>query len=161
MNVLKSINKLRRVLMRSLTKHIRNQSLDQNAYIAVNDVKRILICRPNHRLGNLLLITPLLQEVIETLPQAKIDLFVKGNIAPVLFKNYDNLNRIIQLPKRPFKNILQYLHGWIIIKKNHYDIVINVVNHSSSGKLSAHFANSKYRFLGDINEDIQLKYKDH
>ena len=49
-----------------------------------NKIKRILICRPNHRLGNLLLITPLIQEISETFPDCKIDLFVKGGIAPTV-----------------------------------------------------------------------------
>ncbi len=161
MNILKSINKLRRVLMRSLTKHIRNQSLDQNAYIAVNDVKRILICRPNHRLGNLLLITPLLQEVIATFPHGKIDLFVKGNLAPTLFKNYGNINQIIQLPRKPFQHLIGYIQGWILIKTNRYDFVINVDKNSSSGRMAAQFANSKYKFFGDDIENVQSEHEDH
>jgi len=38
-------------------------------------VQSVLICRPNHRLGNQLLITPIVQEVIDVFPEAKIDLF--------------------------------------------------------------------------------------
>ena len=38
-----------------------------------DDVKRILICRPNHRLGNLLLLSPLVQELESTLPNSEID----------------------------------------------------------------------------------------
>jgi ADP-heptose:LPS heptosyltransferase len=124
-------------------------------------IERVLVCRPNHRLGNLLLITPLLREVEETLPHARVDLFVKGTIAPVLFKNYSSVNRIIQLPKKPLKNIFRYVHGWIIIKRCRYDLVINVVNHSSSGKVSARFANSKFRFMGDMDEKIRLRYSDY
>ena len=54
-------------------------------------VKRILITRPNGRLGNLLLITPLLQEIEAIFPDAKIDLFVKGGMASSLFRNYHNI----------------------------------------------------------------------
>lgn len=162
MNTLKKINELRRTLMRRMTRNIGisrfDRSIDPTTQV---EIKRVLICRPNHRLGNLLLITPLLQEVIETLPQTKIDLFLKGGIGPTLFKNYNNINQIIQLPKKPFKNILKYLNGWMTIKKNHYDIVINVVNHSSSGRLSAQLANSTYKFFGDLTPDTQLKYADH
>lgn len=125
------------------------------------DIKRILICRPNHRLGNLLLITPLLQEVIETFPLAKIDLFVKGSIAPTLFKNYSNINQIIQLPRRPWGSLWKYLSGWYAIRKNRYDLVINAVNHSASGRLATKFANSKYKFFGDIDEDTPSRFPDH
>ena len=89
--------------MRTATNGIDVYHLDLGMDLTTKaDIKRILICRPNHRLGNLLLITPLLQEVIETFPSAKIDLFVKGGIAPSLFLNYSNIGRIIQLPRRPF-----------------------------------------------------------
>lgn len=125
------------------------------------EIKNILICRPNHRLGNLILITPLVQEVIATFPRAKIDLLVKGTVAPFIFKNYTNINRIIQLPKKPLKHLLKYLKGWMTIKNSRYDVVVNVVNHSSSGRISAQFANAKYRFFGDITPGIKSKYTDH
>jgi len=120
-----------------------------------------LICRPNHRLGNLLLITPLVQEVIETFPLAKIDLFVKGGIAPSLFQNYTNINRIIQLPRKPLRSLWKYLSGWFAIRMNRYDLVINAENHSASGRLATKFANSKYKFFGDFDDDTQLRFPNH
>ena len=147
--------------MRRMTDGIRLTSLDRDIdFRSKADIKRILICRPNHRLGNLLLVTPLLQEVIEIFPLAKIDLFVKGSIAPSLFKNYTNINRIIQLPRRPFVSLWKYLSGWFAIRMNRYDLVINTVNHSASGRLATKFANSKYKFFGDIDEDPQLRFPD-
>src|SRR6187551_795391 len=47
------------------------------------------------------------------------------------------------------------------IKRNRYDIVINVIYNSSSGRLSAKFANAKYKFFGDLDEATQLKHSDH
>jgi heptosyltransferase-3 len=162
MNIFKkNINALRRGVMHRITKNIGKSYTDLNmGPIVNNEIKKILISRPNKRLGNLLLITPLLQEVIATFPISKIDLFVKGNLAPALFKNYENVDRIIQLPEKAFKNLIKYIQGWVSIKRNHYDLVINVVNNSSSGRLSTQFANSKYKFFGDMNEDVQPRYKD-
>jgi len=158
----KTINALRRRLMHQLTKNIGKSNSDLNiGPIVISDIKRILICRPNKRLGNLLLITPLVQEVIATFPLVKIDLFVKGNLAPVLFKNYENINRIIQLPEKSFKHLIKYLRGWTSIKKSHYDIVINVIEGSSSGRISTQLAHSKYKISGEINQDIRLRYKDY
>jgi len=128
---------------------------------AMAKVKRILICRPNHRLGNLLLITPLVQEIAEAFPGCKIDLFVKGGLGPIVFRNYENVENIIQLPKRPLKNLLTYANGWISIKKHKYDIVIDADKKSSSGRLSFLFANSKDKIPGNVIEDIDLKYKDY
>ena len=162
MSFLTTINGVRKSVMRRMTRNIGTSHFEHVIDLTSTvEIKRILISRPNHRLGNLLLITPLIQEVSETLPECKIDLFVKGSVAPILFKNYTNVDRIIQLPKKPLKDLMKYVGGWMRIKRNRYDIVINVVNNSSSGRLSTKFANSKYKFFGEINEEIQLKYTDH
>ena len=161
MNISGNLKEVWRDIMRRLTRNIGTSpayNIDPKAKVEIN---RILICRPNHRLGNQLLVTPLLQEVIEIFPHAKIDLFVKGKVAPVLFKNYEQVTNIIQLPPRPFSNISKYLQGWIRIKKNNYDLVINTVNHSSSGRLAAQFTNAKYKCFGDVNEAIRLNHSDH
>ena len=124
MAILNKINVFRRGLMRNLTKNI-GKARSQGDIILVdkNDIKKILICRPNGRLGNLLLITPLVQEVTEIFPNCKVDLFVKGTLAPIIFENYDNIGKIIDLPRKPFKSLLKYLNVWISIKKQNYDII--------------------------------------
>ena len=161
MNIKRDINALRRKLMHSLTKNIGTTHFDPNTDLTKVMIKRILICRPNPRLGNQLLITPLVQEVIATFPECEIDLFVNGGLAQIVFKNYKNVKRIIQLPRKPFKELIKYSQGWLALKKHNYDIVINVVEGSSSGRLSAQFANSKYKFFGDDIADLQLKYEDY
>ncbi len=124
-------------------------------------IRRILICRPNHKLGNLLLLTPLLQEVAEIFPNCKIDLFVKGNLSRILFENYENIDRIIQLPKRPFQHLIKYVYTWTQIKKYQYDMVINVDQSSSSGRLSVRLANSRHKILGEVIEVLKTKFKDY
>ncbi|WP_221389956.1 glycosyltransferase family 9 protein [Dyadobacter sp. NIV53] len=161
MSFKRTINNLRRGLMQKLTGNIGTSSVGKPVgQKEISEIKRVLISRPNHRLGNLLLITPLLQEISETLPNSTIDLFVKGTLSPLVFKNYDNINRIIQLPKKPFSSFSAYLNGWFFIKRNRYDIVINVIEGSSSGKLSAKFANAKYKFFGNVDKDMLLRYSD-
>ena len=148
--------------MQSITKNIGSSHIKRNIDLTAKvEIKRILICRPNARLGNLLLITPLVQEVTATFPQCKIDLFVKGFLAPIIFKNYENINHIIELPKKPFENLISYFKVWIKIKRQHYDIAINVDKNSSSGRLAAQFANAKYKFFGEVDEDFQLKYENY
>ena len=46
---------------------------------------KVLITRPNHRLGNQLLLTPLIQEVKKQFPNSKIHLVVNGNLFSILF----------------------------------------------------------------------------
>jgi hypothetical protein len=77
MDLKTDINTLRRKLMRPYQER-RASQFDQNIDLTKVKFNKILICRPNPRLGNQLLITPLLQEVITTFPECKIDLFVNG-----------------------------------------------------------------------------------
>jgi len=162
MNILKGINQVRRYLTQYLTKNIGNSQLANN--IDANDniaVKRVLICRPNHRLGNLLLITPLVNEVVAIFPDCKIDLFIKGNLGPIVFKNYKNIDNIISLPRKPFKKPIKYFKVWKSLKKKHYDLVINVVEKSSSGKIATKKAQSKYKVYGKIEEDSKIQYDNY
>ena len=160
MKIKNQVNSTRRSVMKSLTKNIGKSRYDQHIPER-SSIKRILISRPNHRLGNLLLLTPLVQEVMETFPESKIDLFVKGNLAPCIFSNYKKVDRIIQLPKKPFGNILRYLYVWFLLRNRRYDMVINANQGSSSGKLSTLFANSYYKFFGEFNAVLELKHTDY
>lgn len=109
-----------------------------------DDIKRILICRPNHRLGNQLLITPLIEEVNSIFPNAKIDLFLKGNLGKAIFENYPSVDRLILLPKKHFKQLFRYLSCWIHLKSRKYNLVINADLNSSSGRLATLISKSKY-----------------
>ena len=157
MSFLGKINQIRRNVMGGITKNLGNPS--QNPLVP-GEIKRVLICRPNHRLGNQLLITPLVQEIAELFPNCKVDLFVKGNLALVLFENYGNIGRIIRLPKKHFKQLHLYIFGWLKLKKHKYDLVFNVDRASSSGKLSTKFARGKHKFFGESAENLSEKYSD-
>lgn len=156
-----NINKVRRGLMRTLTKNIGAANVSKSGTIDTSKIKKVLICRPNGRLGNLLLVTPLIQEVEKTFPGCKIDIFVKGTLAPIVLENYDSIDKIIDLPKKPFKELVKYFKVWTLIKKQKYDLVINVDQNSSSGRLAVQFSTAKYKFFGDLPENVQLNYEDH
>lgn len=160
MKVSKKVNAVRRSLMHSLTKDVGKDRLPKNL-AEKTAIKKVLITRPNHRLGNLLIITPLVQEVISFFPESKIDLFVKGGVSPSVFKNYRNIDRIIQLPKKPFSNLFKYLRGWFLLKTKKYDLVINATAGSSSGRLSTNFARSHYKLFSDQNMVLQEKFPDY
>ncbi len=147
--------------MNSLTKNI-GQSYTNPTIDLKNKpkIKKILISRPNHRLGNQLLLTPLVQEVIHTFPDCKIDLFVKGGVAYPVFENYEQVENIIQLPKKAFSHLLDYGWCWVKLKRKKYDLVINGDKNSSSGRLSTQLAKAKYKVFGDVNEEIKSKYED-
>lgn len=160
MSTKKRINVFRRKIMQGLTKNIGKSKAGLKANGNIK-IKRILISRPNHRLGNLLLLTPLVQEVAKTFPDSKIDLFVKGGVTPIIYKNYGNINSYIQLPKKPFSSLGKYIKGWFQLKFRKYDLVINSNPGSSSGRLSVLATNSTYKFFGDHDEELSAKYPDY
>lgn len=153
---------MRSAFMRALTKGMGTKPVGSPGVVIDNsNVQRILVCRPNHRLGNLLLITPVIHAMVETFPEAKIDLFTKGGLGSIIFKNHKSINQIIQLPKKPFKSLWSYINGWLAIRRNNYDLVINVIRESSSGRIAARISKAKYKFFGDGDMDTLQKYGDH
>ncbi|WP_313376477.1 glycosyltransferase family 9 protein [Chishuiella sp.] len=161
MNFKIKVNHYRRKIMRGLTGGIGKGTLEKINKNEPLMIERVLINRPNQRLGNTLLITPLIQDIIEYNPNVKIDLFVKGKVAPIVFENYPQIDQIIELPKKPFKELIKYLNVWVKIKNKKYDLVINVDKGSSSGRLSTSFARSKYKLFGDefildTTKEVQL-----
>jgi heptosyltransferase-3 len=162
MKLLNKINEFRRILTAAVFGNIgKNNIGPTNGKMDPNQIKKVLISRPNHRLGNLLLITPLVQEVSQTFPNCTIDIFVKGNVAPIVFENYTNISQIIRLPKKHFDEFFAYLRGWNALRKQNYDLAINVEQNSSSGRLSIKLAHSKYKFFGGMNEEDQSKYDNY
>ncbi len=160
MNIDHKVNDVRRIIMQWLTQGI-GHSNTSSILGTQETIRNVLICRPNSRLGNQLLITPLVQEVSEIFPNCKIDLFVRGNLAPIIFENYENIDHILKLPKKPFKELVSYIKVWISLRRYQYDIVINVDKNSSSGRLSTLFTKAKFKFFNNIDEELEAKYEDY
>ncbi|CAM3631605.1 glycosyltransferase family 9 protein [Flavobacterium gelidilacus] len=157
MKIIKEINVFRRKVTKLLTNSIGNSHRNYSDIKFIDDlskIKRILIIRPNHRLGNTLLYTPMIQEVIEIFPNAKIDLFVKGEVAKVVFQNYEPIRNYIVLPKKHFKKLHQYLYRWFLLIFKRYDLTINIEAKSSSGKIATELSNAKYKFYGTEFDNI-------
>lgn len=152
------INKYRRIFMRILTKSFGN---NQKTFELEGDIKRILISRPNSRLGNLLLITPLVQEVSILFPNCKIDLFVRSKTSMSIFKNYECVNAYIILPNRPFSHLISYIHEWIKVICTKYDMAINAEIGSSSGRLSVKLSRSRYKIYDIADKELQYSFGDY
>src|SRR5688500_1346320 len=147
MNPKKFINAIRRKAFRCLTGSFKNRigkPVSDN-----DDIKRILICRPNHRLGNLLLLSPLVQELESTFPNSEIDLLVNQSCAIQLYQNYDNVNQVIEFPQKPFKHLIKYIRTFVRLRSKKYDLAINAVKESSSGRIFTRISNAKFKFVGD------------
>jgi len=145
--LLKKTDSFRRKITRNFVRILSPWSKTQPYKpIDPKEIKKVLVCRPNHRLGNQLLITPLIQEINQSFPDAKIDLFLKGGLGKIIFENYSCVDKLIMLPKKHFKQLFQYISCWISLKSIKYDLVINANSGSSSGRLATGFARYKYCF---------------
>lgn len=156
------INQIRRTVTKALTaSFVGSPSSRLGKAEGCPQIRRVLINRPNHRLGNMLLVTPLVQEITSTYPDCRIDLFVRGFLAPVIFENYSQVERSISLPRKPFRELGKYLKVWIDLRKNKYDLVIDAVKGSSSGRISTMIARSDYKYFGDDFSDLADSYPDY
>jgi ADP-heptose:LPS heptosyltransferase len=143
------INQLRRTFLRWVTSKLASASpkkpLPKEFDYATS---RVLIVRPNHRLGNQILISPIIAELIASMPHCKIDLLLQGNLGPLLFQNVPQINTIIKLPRKPFKELGRYLKTIWNLRAKEYDFAINAVQYSSSGRLYTMFSNARYKIVG-------------
>ncbi|MFD2726047.1 glycosyltransferase family 9 protein [Hyunsoonleella rubra] len=162
MGFLKIINDIRHTVMTSITRGIgasKHQPKFQDGEIP--KIEKILIIRPNHKLGNQLLLTPLVQYLETIFPHSQIDIFAKGTVANIVFKNYSSVKKIYQLPRKPFSHLLKYAWCWVSIKGKRYDLVINGDKNSSSGRLLTKFSRGRFKIFGDVPEEVQTRYSDY
>ena len=144
--LIKKLNPLKNRLFSMMTGSFRNserinliESLPRDSEI------KVLITRPNHRLGNQLLLTPLIQEINKQFPNCKIHLIVNGNLSYILLSNYHCVETIFNLPKKPFNNILDYLKKSISLISNQYDIAIVGCEDSNSSKIFVKLSRAKFK----------------
>jgi len=159
MKIPKEVNEFRRALMQALTRRL-GKSLPTKQRGESIKIERVLISRPNGRLGNMLLVTPLVQEISTRFPDCKIDLFVKGNVASLVFQNYRQVDRFIKLPGKPFDNLVLYSKTWLSLRKYRYDLIINVDPNSSSGRLSSLFSKGRMKVFGEVDQTSLTIQKD-
>lgn len=86
---------------------------------------RILVCRPNHRLGNTLLLTPLISELEKHYKGAEIDVISEGDIAKEVFASFFSVQNVYCLPRRGFKHPLPFLRLIRRVRGTQYDLVID------------------------------------
>lgn len=119
--------------------------------LPVAGIHRILVCRPNHRLGNVLLLTPLVRTLEEVFPGAEIDLLVGTGAAHDIFAGYDRVRRVINLGARMARHPLRLLVTLRQLRANGYDLVVDAGRGSQSGRIFAAMIGGR-RLLG-VPED--------
>jgi ADP-heptose:LPS heptosyltransferase len=94
----------------------------------------ILICRPNTRLGNTLLMTPLLEEIEATLPSARVEILTACPAAPEVFREFPSIVRVHQLPFRGVRHPLRHLLTLLRVRRQRYDVLIDPCPRSWTGR---------------------------
>ena len=111
--------------------------------LAARGVHRILVLRPNHRLGNTLLVTPLLSELERHFPGAEVDVVTGCEAAADVFSGFRQVRRIHQLTRRPGHHplrLLRLLHG---LRSSRYDLAIDCARGSRSGRWLAQWSGAR------------------
>jgi ADP-heptose:LPS heptosyltransferase len=101
----------------------------------------ILICRPNTRLGNTLLMTPLLEEIEATLPGARVEILTACPAAREVFREFPQVQRVHQLPFRGVRHPVRHLLTLLRVRRVRYDVLIDPCPRSWTARfLTRHLA---------------------
>ncbi|MGH8183143.1 MAG: glycosyltransferase family 9 protein, partial [Rhodanobacteraceae bacterium] len=112
--------------------------------LSEKNIHRVLICRPNHRLGNLLLVTPLVIEIQRLFPNADVDIVLAGEHVAELFQGFPNVRHIHNLSRRMVRHPVALARTMLQIRRAHYDLAIDPCETSQSGRLLAAVAKPKH-----------------
>ena len=136
----KSINNLINKTLSSL-----NNATASGEFIDKNEIKSVIIVRPNYRIGNLIFLTPLINELCERLPNAKIDLIVGMKIAGDVLRPLPNVDKVISVPRELLRRPMQLYDFIKETRKKKYDLAINVMGASTSSQMVTSLLSAKYK----------------
>lgn len=112
-------------------------------------IQRILVCRPNHRLGNTLLLTPLLVEIERRFPGAEVDLLSAGPAAHAVFRGFDIVGDCTTLDRRAARRPFATIGALRKLRSRRYDLVIDAAAGSSSGRIASAMAKARFQLRTD------------
>ncbi|MGH7225923.1 MAG: glycosyltransferase family 9 protein, partial [Gemmataceae bacterium] len=118
--------------------------LRQTRHLSGSEIRRILVCRPNHRLGNLLLLTPVVAEMQRLFPNAEVDIVLAGDDGAELFGAFDNVKHIYGLSRRMIRHPVAIVRTALQIRRARYDLAVDPCEASQSSRLLVVLANAKY-----------------
>ena len=121
------------------------KSKETKSSLDKNSIKTIVIIRPNYRIGNLIFLTPLINEIHRHMPDVKIDLIVGMKIAGDILKPMPNIDNVIDIPRELLVHPIQMYNFVQNVRKKHYDLAINIVAGSISSQIVTILTNAKYK----------------
>jgi len=108
-------------------------------------VHSIAVLRPNHRLGNTLLLMPLVQELQERFPQAQISVVSGSGAAPGLFRAYERVDATHFLPPVQLRNAGKLLKTFRSLRQDPFDLAIDPIVRSRFGRFLLGYVRARAR----------------
>ncbi|HET6430900.1 glycosyltransferase family 9 protein [Dyella sp.] len=107
--------------------------------LVARGVHRIVVLRPNHRLGNTLLVTPLLAELEQHFPGAEVDVVTGCEAAGDLLAGFRQVRHVHQLTRRPGHHPVRLFRLLRALRRRRYDLAIDCARGSRSGRWLVHW----------------------
>jgi heptosyltransferase-3 len=136
------LKRIRRNLARKLAPQ--GQADRPVAENAKKDIRRVLIIRPVHSLGNLLGLTPVLTEIEAVLPEARVDILAGVPVLRDICRHYPQVNEIIILPRRAARHPFRLLSGLRRMRRQSYDLALDPSAWSSTARNLAALSGARH-----------------
>jgi len=114
------------------------------AAAGADPVRRIAVLRPNHRIGNTLLLTPLVQELEARFPAARVELVTAGGAAAPVFAHYPRVAPQA-FPGKSYRHPLAVLRLLLRLRQADYDLAIDPTARSRAGRFLLRFVRARRR----------------
>ncbi len=119
-----------------------------------DDIHRILVLRPNHRLGNILLLTPLITELEHVFPGAEIDVLAAGDAANDVLAGSFSIGRVYVLARHVARHPLATAGTLARLRRTRYDLAIDPTMDSQSGRLILALITPRYMLAVPASENL-------
>ncbi|MBN1905746.1 MAG: glycosyltransferase family 9 protein [Deltaproteobacteria bacterium] len=123
--------------------------------IDANGIKRILLIRLNHRIGNILFLTPLIKALEKKIPHAQIDLLLGADFSELIGR-MANVNKIYCVNSRLIKNPFRLITLIKELNKNGYDLTISPAKSSGSSNILQASIKSRYKLSFKVKDVINF-----
>jgi len=110
---------------------------------AVRDVRRVLLVRPNFRIGNTLIATPLILALRERFPGARLD-YLSGDTTGALLA-YLPVDTVHLVSRRFVIQPWRFVALFTRLRRLHYDVAVEAGMGSFSGALYTYLTGARYR----------------
>ena len=122
-------------------------------------IQRIVVLRPNHRLGNVVLLTALVHELGELYPRAEIELVTAGGAARAVFASSPRVTAIHSFPAKSYHHPGRVLRLLWQLRRRSYDLAVDPMPRSRASRFLLRFVRARERIgyrWGSATQDGML-----